>query len=222
MPRIRRIFPPNVAHHVINRGNDRRMVFHKAGDYKAFIALMAEAQDRHPVRLLTYCVMGNHFHFVLWPETEDAIPAYMRWLMNTHIRRYQKHYGSCGLGHIYQGRYKNFPIQSDRHLLTVLKYVEANPLRASLVGRAEEWRWSGLCPDDSIVRPGLSTSPVARPHDWVSWVNESFDEPTLQRVRYSVKRGAPYGDETWTTQFAEEHGLEFTLHRHGRPRSEDA
>ena len=219
MPRIRRIFPPGVAHHVLNRGNDRKTVFHKPGDYKAFVELMAAAQQRVPMRILSYCLMRNHFHFVLWPEHEDAIPAYMHWLMNAHIQRYQRHYRTGGLGHIYQGRYKNFPIQTDRHLLTVLKYVEANPLRAGIVKKAEEWRWSALSDDASVGRPAVTPCPVDRPHDWVAWVNDCFDDGALQRLRYSVKRGAPFGDEAWTSIYAKEHGLEFTLHPRGRRRT---
>ena len=218
MPRIRRVFPPGIAQHVINRGNNRRTIFRKDGDYRAFLRLMAEAQQRHPIELLEYCVMPTHFHFVFWPQTEDAIPAYMTWLMNAHVRQYHQHYETCGHGHIYQGRYKNFPIQTDRHLLTVLRYVGANPLRALLVGRAENWKWSSLSAATSIARPELADSPVTRPRPWLPLVNSNLDEKTLQRIRRSVRRGAPFGDDTWTVRFAETHGLEFTLRSCGRPR----
>jgi putative transposase len=217
VPRIHRVLPPGVPQHVLNRGNERKTIFYKPGDYMVFVRLMAEAQQRYPVEILEYCLMPNHFHFVLVPPTEESIPAYMHWLMNAHIRQYHQHYETCGLGHIYQGRYKNFPIQTDRHLLTVLRYVVANPLRACLARRAQEWRWSSASADRSITRPELSEGPVARPRHWVQLVNEAEEQLTLARVRQSVKRGAPYGDAYWTEAFAEEHGLQFTRRPPGRP-----
>lgn len=121
------------------------------------------------MRLLAYALMPNHFHLVLWPESTEAVSAYMRWLMNAHIRCYQHHYGTC-TRHIYRGRFKSFPIQRDGHLLPVLRYVEANPLRAGLVKRAEEWAWSSVSSEDGN-RPALTPWPVARPVDRPAYVN---------------------------------------------------
>jgi putative transposase len=177
---------------------------------------MGEAQVRVPMRLLAYALMPNHFHLVLWPESTDAISAYMRGLMNAHIRRYQHHYGTCGHGHIYQGRFKNFPIQQDSHLFRVLRYVEANPLRAKLVKRAEEWRWSSLSPHDGD-RPELSEWPVARPAEWLAYVNREASDPELATLRASVCRGTPYGQEEWVRRVTGESGLEFTVRPRGRP-----
>jgi putative transposase len=218
MPRIRRVFPPGAAHHVLNRGNNRRTIFHKEGDYRAFLRLLAEAEDRYPVRLLYYCLMPNHFHFEVWPETPDALPVHMRWLMNAHVRQYHQHYETCGTGHIYQGRYKNFPIQTDRHLLTVARYIEANPLRAGLVRRAEDWRWSSLSTDDSVERPRLTAGPTGRPENWQEWVNAGVEDRELNALRQSVRRGRPFGQAGWVSQIAVTYGLDFTIRPPGRPR----
>lgn len=229
MPRIRRIAPDGVAHHVLNRGNDRKRVFRKQGDYKAFLRFMHEAQDRIPIRILAYCLMPNHFHLVVWPESVTELSAYMCLLMNMHIRNYHHHYGTCGHGHIWQGRFKNFPIQHDSHLLNVLRYVEANALRANLVRRAEHWTWSSLTPaagraprdgDAAVLvdgRPGLSGWPVARPGDWCDYVNSTPPRDEIARVRMSARRGAPFGEETWVNKIAKESGLEYTLRPVGRP-----
>ncbi len=216
MPRIHRVAPPGLAHHVLNRGNNRVQIFHKSRDYQAFLTLMREAQDRTAVRLLAYAVMPNHFHFVLWPECAEAISAYMRWLMNAHVRRYQHHYGTCGHGHVYQGRFKNFPIQNDAHLLRVLRYVEANPLRAGLVTRAQDWPWSSLSPGDAS-RPQLTAWPVPRPDNWLEYVNRGTSDPELARLRGSVCRGRPYGEPEWVERVTGQTGLGFTLRPRGRP-----
>jgi putative transposase len=218
MPRIRRVCPPGAAQHVLNRGNDKKTIFHKIGDYLAFLRLLAEAQQLYPMLLLAYCLMPNHFHLILIPESTEALSAYMRWLMNAHVRRYHHHYESSGTGHICQGRYKNFPIQTDGHLLRVWTYVEANALRARLVRRAEHWRWSSLSADQSIVRPTLGESPVAKPTSWVDLVNQRMEVDALASIRRSVVRGAPYGEERWRVSVAKEYGLEFTLREPGRPR----
>ena len=216
MPRIHRCAPDGVVHHVINRGNDRRRVFRKRGDYLAFLRFMREAQDRVPSRILAYCLMPNHFHMVVWPESVVALSAYMRVLMNAHVRNYHHHYGTCGQGHIWQGPFKNFPVQHDVHLLRVLRYVEGNPLRANLVRRAEDWSWGSLsCSVED--RPALAAWPVSRPGTWLDFVNAPA-EVDLAALRESVRRGTPYGEGEWQESVAKTCGLEFTLRPRGRPK----
>jgi putative transposase len=163
-----------------------------------------------------YAQMPNHFHLVVWPLKDKDLGEYMQWLLTTHVRRYHKHYQSSG--HVWQGRFKAFPIQEDDHLLAVLRYVERNAMRAGLVPRAEEWRWSSL---RWWQEPGrlafLNPGPVPRPANWVELVNEPATEEELKRLRQSVERGCPYGQEQWVKQTAASLGLESTLRPRGRP-----
>src|SRR3990172_7915988 len=140
MPRTARASVGGMCYHAINRGNGRAELFHKEDDYAAFVRLVEEACERLPMRVLAYCLMPNHFHLALWPHGDGDLGRWMQWLLTAHVRRYHRHYGSSGP--VWQGRFKAFPIQQDEHLLTVLRYIEANPLRARLVKRAEDWRWS--------------------------------------------------------------------------------
>src|SRR5205823_2191462 len=130
---------------------------HKHGDFAAFVKLLREAGERTPVRLLAYCLMPNHFHLVLWPRADGDLSDYMRWLLTAHVRRYHQHYHSSG--HVYQGRFRSFPIQEDDHLLTVLRYAERNPVRAGLVERAQDWRWSSAALDRGPEPPPLDPGP---------------------------------------------------------------
>lgn len=200
---------------VINRGNDRREVFLKDGDYRAFLKAMGHACIEIPMPVLAYCLMPNHFHMVLLPKEDGDLSRWMHWVQNTHVRRYHQHYHRSG--HIWQGRFKAFPIESDEHLLTVLRYVERNPVRAQLVKRAEQWLWSsarywtepGKIAED---RPSyLEVGPVKRPRDWLSWVNQAVTVGELEALRRSVVRGAPYGSPNWVERTAGELGLESTL-----------
>ena len=159
MPRTARSCSGGYTYHVLNRGNARATVFHKPDDYDAFLDLMAESSVRTPMRILAYCLMPNHFHLALWPRGDGDVSRWMHWLMTTHVRRHLGRYRSSG--HVWQGRFKAFPIQEDEHLLAVLRYIERNPLRAGLVGRAEEWRWSSLC---WLSAPDASTGAARARH----------------------------------------------------------
>ena len=194
MPRTARASVGGVCYHVINRGNRRAEVFHKDEDYGAFVKLIGESCDRLPMRVLAHVLMPNHFHLVLWPHGDRDLGRWMQWLMTSHVRRYHRHYETSG--HVWQGRFKAFPIQQDAHLLTVLRYVERNPLRAGLVERAEEWPWSSLA--GRRARFGfLHPGPVDRGRLWVADVNRPMREAELAAVRGSVNRGTPWGSDIW-------------------------
>src|SRR5438093_3976224 len=151
MPRTARASVGGVCYHVLNRGNGRATVFHKDGDYRAFLTAIRDLEAEVPMRLLAYCLMPNHFHLALWPVGDGDLSRWMHWLMTVHVRRYHRHYHSDG--HVWQGRFKAFPIQEDDHLRAVLRYVERNPLRAGLVRRAEDWPWSSLHLASSAAAP---------------------------------------------------------------------
>ena len=119
--RQRRHVPGGMLFHVLNRGVGRKTLFHKEEDFAAFERVMAEAHQRVPIRILAYTLMSNHWHFVLWPETDDQVQGFMQWLTHTHTQRWHAHYHTSGTGHLYQGRYKSFPIQDGPHLLLVLR-----------------------------------------------------------------------------------------------------
>jgi putative transposase len=202
---------------VINRGNGKAEVFHKAEDYYRFTEMMQESCVRLPLRVVGWCLMPNHFHLVLWPFGDGDLSRWMQWLMTCHVRRYHRHYASNG--HIWQGRFKAFPIQQDGHYLAVLRYVERNPVRAGLVARAEHWRWSSLCPSEGprAIRL-LSPGPVERPNRWLTLVNRTESERELDALRLCVNRGRPFGLDAWIEQIAAQLGLEAATHPRGRPR----
>ena len=137
MPRMSRAAIGGVVYHVLNRGNGRMKIFRKPGDYKAFIELIAQAKQRADIEIFGFCLMPNHWHLVVRPARDGDLARYFSWLTNTHVKRYRSHYRRTS-GHLYQGRYKSFAVEEDAYLLTLLRYVESNPLRARLVKRATE------------------------------------------------------------------------------------
>lgn len=221
MPRTARASVADVCYHVLSRGNARQTVFHDARDFDEFTTLIAQASARHPVDTLAWCLMPNHFHFVLRPRMDDALSRWMQWLLTSHVRRYQRRYSSTG--RVWQGRYKAFPIQKDDHLLAVLRYVERNPVRASLAASSMQWKWSSAGHRDAaagtpeISGRVLSTSPVELPTPWTRWVDSPLHDSELSRIRECAARDRPYGTHAWILGTAERLGLQSSLRGRGRP-----
>ena len=204
--------------HVLNRGVRRLRLFDQPSDYEAFLRTLAEARARVDLRLLAYCVMPNHYHLVVWPSEDGQMSTFMWWFQTTHSKRWHGFRRSHGTGSVYQGRFHAFAVQSDRHFLTVCRYVERNALRAGLVERAEDWRWCSLaqrCKKLNAVR--LDGWPVVQPEDWVERVNTAETPGELVRIRRSVLRDAPFGGEAWAVDAARQLGSLRSVRPLGRP-----
>ena len=224
MSRPNRVAPGGLPFHVLNRAVGRRTVFESAADYAGFIESIAETLRIRRMRICGYCVMPNHWHMVLWPEQDGDLSAFVQHLTNLHVKRWKRAHDEIGFGHLYQGRFKSFPIQSEAYFHNVVRYVERNPLRANLVSRAEAWPWSSLGQASPVGPIPLSTWPVPGPADrdrdlWIEWVNRAQTEGELASVRASANRGTPYGDEAWVTQVADRLELGATMRPRGRPRA---
>ena len=217
MPRIPRGLSRGFYYHVINRGNDKKAVFRKAYDYSAFLDLVVTAKERYPVKLIAYCLMPNHFHFVMSPDEGNSLSSWMQWLMTSHVRRYHRHYESSG--HVWQGRFKSFPIQGDNHLLVVMRYVEGNPVRAGLTLSAKDWEWSSHR-ERTGDAPRILTDeiPIVLPERWTAYVDQPWSEKDLEQVRESVNRQAPFGSSQWQSAISVKMGLESTIRPRGRPK----
>lgn len=221
MARRPRVAPGGFVYHVLNRAAHRHTLFDTSRSYAAFERALREAKERTPLRLLAYCVMPNHWHLVVWPQPEAELSQFMHWLTGTHAQRWQKLHGTVGTGPVYQDRFKAIPVQADVHLFRVCRYVERNPVRANLVTRAEEWRWSSLwrrC--RKRTAPMLDEWPISIPVDWIDYVNSVQTLAELEALRGAVVRGAPFGSEQWRFTAARELGLESSLRGRGRPRKE--
>ena len=154
--------------------------------------------------------MPNHFHLVVQPATVAALSGFMQCWMTSHVRRYHRHYRSHG--HVWQGSFKSFLIQQDGHLLTVLRYVLRNPVRAGLVEQAVQWTWS------SLRVPHLAdAAPIPLPEEGTPWIDQPLVAHELTTLRTCVNRQQPFGTPEWQQQLATTLGLESTLRPRGRP-----
>jgi putative transposase len=157
---------------------------------------------------------------VLSPQEDGAMSQLMYWVTMTHTARHHAHYRQSGYGHLYQGRYKSFPVQGDAHYFVLCRYVERNALAAGLCPRAEDWRFGSLHhwshPGSSLVP--LSPWPMARLPGWIERVNRSVSDKEEEQLRRSIDRGQPFGDAGWVETTARRYNLESTLRKRGRPR----
>ncbi len=221
MPRINRIDIADIVYHVINRANARMQIFDEDKDYMLFEKALEQAKEKFDMRILSYCIMPNHWHLVLYPKKDGSLQLFMRWLSMTHTRRWHSQHKTIGSGHLYQGRYKSFLVQEDEHLLQLFRYIERNPLRAKLVQKAEDWKWSSLYrreQSNEKQRKLLDEWPIDIPKDYVSLVNISQTDNELEPLRYSVNKGKPYGSNFWVNRTIDRFNLESTLRGPGRPK----
>ena len=165
--------------------------------------------------------MPNHWHLVVSPEMDGEMSRFGQRLGLTHTQRYNAHYHTTGEGHLYQGRYKSFPIQSDEHFLSVCRYVERNAYSADLCEAPDLWQYGSLCrwrhgtPKEKAL---LSKWPIPRRAGWVDWVERALSAKEQKRLQQCMERGTPFGDETWVESTAHRLDIESTLRPKGRPR----
>lgn len=220
MARQPRLAPGNLIFHVMNRANGRDQLFHSANDYRTFLRILDHCAHLESMRVLAYCAMPNHWHLLLWPHKDGDLTRFMHRLTVRHTMRVHLANDTIGRGHLYQARFKSLPVQDDRYLLAVCRYIETNPLRARLVPRASEWAWSsavdhlpvGQTESLTCVRRmvALEPMPVALPADWARWLGEPLPEKELAMLRLHVASGAPFGTAEWAVEVATRLGIAST------------
>jgi len=225
MPRPLRPIGDRLVYHVINRGNNRVPVFHTDGDYAAFLDALRDLKRTRPFEFFGYCLMPNHVHLLI--RTLDVpISRLMQSLLITHTQRYHRCHRTSG--HLWQGRFKSPVIQDDDHLLTVLRYIEANPLRARLAPAADDYPWSSLPEhgtgrasgllDPVIAYEELAADPDERRRRWSAFVHQAPPDDELAALRRSVRTGLPFGSPGWVERLGRDLGLDLEVRPRGRPR----
>ncbi len=196
MARIARVVVPGVPHHITQRGNRRQQTFFTDEDYERYLVLLEEWCGKAGVDIWAYCLMPNHVHLIVVPETEGALRL---GIGETH-RRYTRHinFSKGWRGYLWQGRFASFPMD-ERYLLTAARYIELNPVRAGLVENPEDYRWSSVCAHltgsgDGVVNAGALLDMVS---DWRDFLEGDMEKADLERLRSSECTGRPAGSEAF-------------------------
>ncbi len=137
--RTLRIEFAGAVHHVTSRGDRREPINRDDEDRAGHLAVIGHAMDRFDARVLTYCLMGNHFHIVLHTR-QGNLSRLMRHINGVYTRRFNRRHGL--VGHLFQGRFKSILVDRDAYLLALCRYVERNPVAAGIVAAADDWPWS--------------------------------------------------------------------------------
>lgn len=220
MARQPRIDLSGYTYHVINRASGRVPIFQNPRDYLQFEETLFEAKEKADVAIFAYCTMPNHFHFMLSPRRDGEIQKFMGWLTKTHTQRWHVSHNTTGYGHLYQGRYKSFIVNTDAYYLALLKYIEQNPLRSKLVSQAQQWRWGSLYirhygtnDQKKILSPWI----IKEPNNYLQDINIALPQATIDSIHTSVVKGQPFGEKEWKLALIEKLGLGHTMRGVGRP-----
>ena len=228
MGRQARVFVTGLPHHIVQRGHNRNAVFSESSDYEYYLSNLAEWKSHYNVAVYAYCLMTNHVHLILAPRTaESDVSGLMRRLSARQGRRVNKLEGRVGT--VWSGRFKNSVIDADSYLLACLRYVELNPVRAGMVRRPENYRWSsyperlGICDggllDLDPVTEALGSNLAARREAYRKFVLQS--EPIAERefIRTAVRRNQLTGDSRFIDEIERRTGVRIDARKQGRPKS---
>lgn len=217
MGRAPRVDVGNGMYHIINRANARLQLFFKEKDYKLLESIIKDGAEKFDTRVIAYCIMPNHFHLVVWTREDGELQKYMQWVTLTHTQRWHVQNKTTGHGHLYQGRYKSFIIEDDKHLFTVMRYVERNPLRAKLVKNLSNWKYSSFVNRED-KKTFVTKPPISLPGHYNTLVHTPLTANEIDSVRYSVNKGKPFGTEAWTDGIIDKYKLHTTVRGRGRPK----
>lgn len=219
MARLPRFVLPGLPHHVTQRGNRRERTFFEEGDYALYLDLLADAAGRAGVEIWSYCLMPNHVHIVAVPCDRDGLRRCFR-----YVHRHYTGYINARLrvtGHLWQGRFSSVAMD-EPHLVTAFRYVALNPVRARLVERPEDWRWSSVRAhlagaDDHVVKVAPA---IERVGDFAAFLGEDFDEAlSYAALRKAESVGRPVGSPEWLADMEARTGLPLRPRKRGpKPR----
>ena len=219
MPRIARLVAIGLPHHITQRGNYSQSVFRDDKDRRQYLSWIQEYSDKYGVSMLVYCLMDDHVHFIAIPHCEDSLAKTFK---SAHTR-YSQYFNKKmrRVGHLWQGRFYSC-VLDEPHLIMAARYVERNPVRASMVNKPWDWNWSSALAhvdgDGSLIKLddlfkiiGMSSN------SWKHYIDSREDEKTLNEIRTYTLTGRPLGDMMFVENMEKKFGRSFLFVPRGRP-----
>ncbi len=225
MPRRARMYIPGLPYHVVQRGNNREACFIEPENYQHYLELWEEVSKRYCLAVHAYCLMTNHIHFLATPSRVTSLSNVMKVAGSRYAQYINRKYRRTGT--LWEGRHRASLIQSERYFLTCSRYIELNPVRAQMVRRPEEYRWSSygvnawgdggwLQPHDEYVRLGHNQE--ERCHAYRELFHSQLSEANLHLIRKAAHYCQPVGDDRFRKQIEEKYGVKPGQMKRGRPR----
>ena len=227
MPRRARMYLPDLPYHIVQRGNNREVTFIEPENYQFYINLWQELSARYGVAVHAYCLMTNHIHFLVTPEHSTSISNTMKAVGSRYAQYINKSYRRTGT--LWEGRHRASLVQSERYLLTCMRYIELNPVRATMVDRPEEYRWSSygvnawgdvkwIQSHEEYLQ--LGQTPEERYFAYRELFKHQLSEENLHLFRKAVHYSQPVGDECFRQQIEHQYGIKLGYMKRGRPQNE--
>ena len=225
MPRRTRMYLPGLPYHLTQCGNNREACFIEPDNYQYYLELWQEVARRYGVAVHAYCLMTNHIHFLVTPQSPTAISNTMKVVGSRYARYINLHYKRTGT--VWEGRHYSSLIQSEKYLLICHRYIELNPVRAGMVVRPEEYRWSSYGAnawgDESLLMPHeeylmLGFDIESRCRAYRKLFQHQLGEDDLHRVRKAAHYSQPVGDDRFRQQIEEQYGIKLGQAKRGRPK----
>jgi putative transposase len=225
MARLSRLTLADQPHHVIQRGNNRQVIFHLPADYQTMLDMLDENARKFDVALHAYVLMDNHFHLLATPHTPEGLPQMMQAVGRSYVRYFNDRIKRTGT--LWEGRYKSTLIQTERYLLACMAYIDLNPVRAGMVGQAREYAWSshahyiGLRTDKMVTPHSLvwelGNTPFAREAAYAELVHAGISAGQRQALTDSVLRGWALGEPDYVKKLQQMTQRRVSMSAAGRP-----
>lgn len=224
MPRRARTYLPGYPYHIVQRGNNREACFVSVDDYQFYLGLWVECASRYGVSIHAWCLMTNHIHFLVTPDLSDSISFAMKVIGSRYAQYFNKTYGRTGT--LWEGRHKSSLVQSDRYLLTCMRYIELNPVASDMVDKPEKYRWSSymsnawgkpgiVVPHAEYMKLGSGADP--RRHAYRELFRYSITSEDIHTIESAAVYNRPVGDNRFCAQISARYGIEFPRPARGRP-----
>jgi putative transposase len=225
MARLPRLTLPDYPHHVIQRGNNRQLIFNASADYLYFLELLHENARKFEVAIHAYVLMGNHFHLLATPQTDTSLPQMMQAVGRSYVRYFndlQKRTGT-----LWEGRYRSTLIQTDQYLLTCMTYIDLNPVRAGMVSDPKDYPWSshghyvGLR-SDKLITPhslfwSLANTPFGREAAYAEMVRAGISPESQAALTKATLSGWALGGAAFVADLQKQTTRRIQKIQAGRP-----
>ena len=227
MARLSRLTLAGYPHHIIQRGNNRQMIFADTQDFETMLALLTENAKKFSVAVHAYVLMDNHFHLLATPATAEALPLMMQAVGRSYVRYFNNRHGRSGT--LWEGRYRSTLIETERYLLACMVYIDLNPVRAGMVAQAADWRWSSHVHSlglrvDGLITPhalywALGNTPFAREAAYGALVQAGVSTGQQNALTDATLRGWALGEDDFVTALQKKSARRVSKSRAGRPSS---
>lgn len=225
MARLPRLTIAGYSHHVIQRGNDRQVIVRDDQDRQRLLDLWTEHAKTFKVTLHAWVIMDNHFHLLATPETKEGLPQMMQAVGRAYVRYFNVRHKRTGT--LWEGRYRSNLIESERYLLACMVYIDLNPVRAGMIARPEDYRWSSYRHSigqvgDKLVTPhalywALGNTPFAREAAYAALVQTGLSEQQRMELTKTALSGWALGSDAFVRELGQGTARRLRPGKAGRP-----